>query len=410
MDYSSIALNLRQDEAGVLFDLDSLYGRLQTLHDARCARGKVYPLAVVFLAFVLAKLSGEDTPAGIAEWARLRTEFFVAAFQLAHPRMPHADTYRRLVRQAIPLAALNRLAQDYIDALLREPEPQAAGLGRYIHIALDGKSLRGTIPTGSSRGVHLLAAYVPAQGLVLFQVAVSDKTNEITAAPTVLQMVDLRGKIVTGDALLAQRNLSQIVIDEGGHYVWTIKENQPYTCAAIAKLFTPQTPTPGHGAVATDFRTARTVGKDHGRIETRTLTASAMLAAFLREELTWPGVQQVFRLERTAVEVATGQTRREVVYGLTSLSPAEAGPAELLQLTRDHWGIENGLHYRRDKTLREDATRMKSSTFAEALAIVNNLVIALALHAGQTNLASARRQWAANLDDTAALLLTAPSR
>jgi len=324
--------------------------------------------------------------------------------------MPHADTYRRLVRQAIPLAALNRLAQDYIDALLREPEPQAAGLGRYIHIALDGKSLRGPIPTGSSRGVHLLAAYVPAQGLVLFQVAVSDKTNEITAAPTVLQMVDLRGKIVTGDALLAQRNLSQIVIDEGGHYVWTIKENQPYTCAAIAKLFTPQTPTPGHGAVATDFRTARTVGKDHGRIETRTLTASAMLAAFLREELTWPGVQQVFRLERTAVEVATGQTRREVVYGLTSLSPAEAGPAELLQLTRDHWGIENGLHYRRDKTLREDATRMKSSTFAEALAIVNNLVIALALHAGQTNLASARRQWAANLDDTAALLLTAPSR
>jgi predicted transposase YbfD/YdcC len=221
-------------------------------------------------------------------------------------------------------------------------------------------------------------------------------------------MIDLRGKIVTGDALLAQREISQTVLDGGGDYVWTLKENQPRTYQAIEQLFQPQQPQPGHGGVATDFRTARQAGKDHGRIECRTLTASAMLDDHLRTELQWPGVSQVFRLARYAREVSTGKVRQEVVYGLTSLTPQQAGPERLLEITRRHWLIENGLHHRRDVTLREDATRAKSKPFARALAIFNNLVLGLAMLAGYANLAEARRVWAAHPDDGLRLFMSAP--
>lgn len=402
MDYSSMARHMPQDEAGVLFAVDSLYARCLTLVDTRKARGLVYPLAFVLTAFVLAKLAGEDKPTGIAHWVQLRAAFLVDCFQLKHRRMPHADTYRRLLGTIVDVAAFEHLIAELLQALRKDLEHA----GRYLLVALDGKTLRGTIPLGSCRGLHLLAAYVPAHGLVLFQVAVDQKTNEIKAAPEVLKMVDLRGKIVTGDALLAQRELSQHVVDGGGHFIWTIKDNQPTTSQAIDQLFQPQpAPLPGHSQVVTDFQTAQRVDKRHGRLETRILTASAMLEGYLN----WPGARQVFRLERTAVLLNTGERRHEIVYGVTSLSRAEANAEQLLDYTRAHWGIENGLHYRRDVTLREDATRAQSTRFAHLLAVVNNFVIGLALHAGFKNLAGARRTWAAHVDAALALLLGLPA-
>jgi len=105
----------------------------------------------------------------------------------------------------------------------------------------------------------------------------------------------------------------------------------------------------------------------------------------------------------------TGQVRQEVAYGVTSLRPDEAGPEQLLQINRDYWGIENGLHYRRDKPLREDATRTSNPTLAEAVAILNNLVIGLALHQGWRYLPNARRHFNANLQDALNLVLRRPT-
>jgi len=225
VDYSSLARQLTQDEAGVLFDIDSLYARFLTLADTRKARGRVFSLAVALLAFVLAKLAGEDKPTGIAHWARLRCALFVECFRLKHARMPHADTYRRLLGTVLDVDAFEWLVDQFMQELMATRAEAPAAPGRYLQVALDGKTLRGTIPLGSSRGVHLLAAYVPSHGIVLFQVAVDQKTNEITAAPQVLKMVDLGGKLVTGDALLAQRGLSRQVTAAGGHFVWTTKDN-----------------------------------------------------------------------------------------------------------------------------------------------------------------------------------------
>ena len=191
------------------------------------------------------------------------------------------------------------------------------------------KTVRGTIAFGDSRGVHLLAAYLPGLGVVLFQVAVDTKTNEIGAAPQVLNMLDLQGKIVSGDALFAQRGLSLLIVQAGGDYVWTVKDNQSQLKTEIEQLFADdQRCGPGFSPAPTDFAIARTVNSGHGRIETRTLTTSSLLA----QTSDWPGAQQVFKLERQTELVARGQQRGEVVYGITSLSAAEAGPARLLAM------------------------------------------------------------------------------
>jgi predicted transposase YbfD/YdcC len=179
--------------------------------------------------------------------------------------------------------------------------------------------------------------------------------------------------------------LSIQIVEAGGKYVWVVKDNQPETRKAIETLFQPAAALPGTSLPANDFRTAHTTGKEHGRIEQRTLTTSSLL----KDYLPWPYVEQVFRLERRRLTVATGQVEHEVVYGLTALTAQEAGPERLLGLMRDYWGIENGLHYRRDVTLHEDATRLLSPRLAEVMALINNLVIGLTLHEGWKNLAQA---------------------
>jgi len=398
MDYSTLVQNLAQDTDGILVDVHSLYAHFLRLVDQRGRRGRRYELALILVAMVLAKMAGEDTPSGMAAWARARTEMFIEAFGLKRPAMPAHNTYRRALKRGVRLVDLDREVCAYLQAW--------PGVGAEVRLTLDGKTVRGTIAFGETRGLHLLAAYLPGVGVVLWQVAVDTKTNEITAAPQVLKMLDLQGKIVSGDAMFAQRALSLWVVNAGGDYVWTVKDNQSQLKRDIELLFQDdQECVPGFSPAPTDFHTAQTVNGGHGRIETRTLTTSSLL----NETCDWPGAAQVFKLERETELVARGQTRGEVVYGITSLSATDAGPARLLAIVRQHWGQENGLHYRRDVTLREDAGRTRDWTVAHALATLNNLVLALLLRGGQTNAAQARRHFAAHPDQALKLLLTAPA-
>ena len=398
MDYSTLARALAQDTDGVVFDVESLYGHLQRVQDWRARRGRRYELAVILVALVLAKMAGEDTPSGMAAWARERQALFSEAFDLKRSAMPSHSTYRRALKRGLRLTDLAR----EIDANVQTwPE-----VGREVRLSLDGKTLRGTIAFGDSRGQHLLAAYLPGLGVVLVQVAVDTTTNEIGAAPQVLKMLDLQGKIVTGDALFAQRALSLLIVRAGGDYVWTVKDNQSQLKRDIEQLFeNDQKCVPGCSPAPTDFATARTVNSGHGRIETRSLTTSSLLAG----TSDWPGAQQVFKLARKAEIVAQDHTRAEVIYGITSLTAAEADRVRLLAIVREHWGQENGLHYRRDVTFHEDAGRTQDWTVAEAIAILNNLVLAVLLRGGHTNVAQRRRYYAAHPDEALKRLLTAPS-
>jgi predicted transposase YbfD/YdcC len=229
-----------------------------------------------------------------------------------------------------------------------------------------------------TRAIHLLAAYLPSEGIVLMQLEVGSHTNEIPTAPNVLKVLDLQGKIVTADALLTQRALSKLIVEAGGDYVWTVKDNQPQLRRDIEQLFAPEDCLPGTSPVITDHVSVQTVEKNRGRIETRCLTTCSLLT----ESSDWPYLQQVFKLERRRVLGGTGEIQTEIVYGVTSLTAQAASPQRLLELNRGHWGIENGLHYRRDVTLREDAGRTKFKRFGQAMASLNNLVIGLTIGRG----------------------------
>ena len=139
-------------------------------------------------------------------------------------------------------------------------------------MSLDGKTLRGTIAAGQSQGLHLLAAFLPEEGWVLMQVEVEGQENEVTAAPRVLRCLDLRGKVVTGDALLAQRHLSVQIVEAGGEYIWPVKENQPELHRDIAMLFEPEEWVKGFSPALKDFRAAQSVEKGHGRLFPQTVS------------------------------------------------------------------------------------------------------------------------------------------
>lgn len=369
----------------VVAAVQAALAKLAPLPDARGARGKRYPLSPLLLLILLAKLAGEDRPSGIADWLAHRATVLQATLGLAWRRMPHHNTIRRVLAAAVP--------PDDLDALVGTIFREQAAPGQPRHMSIDGKSVRGTIVAPATRGEHLVAAYVPADGTVLGQVAAGDKVNEISVAPQLLAGVPLGGVIVTADALHTQRRLSAQIVAAGGAYIWIAKGNQPTLRGEIAELFTMDDRTAAGGHIAGDRRSATTMEVGHGRQERRTLTASTDLAGYSD----WPQLAQVFRLERERVTRSTGKTAREIVYGLTSLSAAQASATQLLALSRAHWGIENGLHYRRDVTFHEDATRLTQGHAGRVMASINNLVIGVLRRAGYTNLAAARRRCAADL-------------
>jgi len=365
---------------GFIFDIGSLYAYFVRLTDPRKRRGLRYSLANLLALVILAKLCGQDKPYAIADWVKNRSELLIEALQLKRPSLPHHSTYRRILESSVDGEEFEQLLHDFMSQL-----PQ---MGQSVVIAVDGKSVRGTITAEDPFGLHLLAAYLPGEGVVLMQMVVEkDKENEIMVAPKLLRCLDLRNKVVVADAMHTQRSLSIQIMEAGGDYVWIVKDNQPMTRQAIEQLFAPEAPVPGLGCPPMDFQQARTVNKAHGRLEERTITVSSLL----KDYLDWPGVAQVFKLERRFTHLATGEVEQEVRYGLTSLPSQNASPERLLAIVRSGWGIENGLHYRRDVTFHEDATRMTRKTTGRAMATINNLVSSLLAIHGFRNFAQARR-------------------
>lgn len=362
-------------QSGVVFDVSSLYAHLLKLKDRRKRRGVRYSLATILVVLILAKLCGHDKPYAIADWAQNRSEFLVEVLRLKYARLPHHSTYRRILETVLDGDEFERLMSAF---LAQRPE-----VGQGVVIVIDGKTLRGTITRDDPFGLHLLAAYLPGEGIVLLQMVVEkDKENEIVVAPKLLHCLDLRNKVIVADAMHAHQ-----IVQAGGDYVWIVKDNQPATRQAIEQLFAPEKPVAGLGCPPMDFQQARSVNKAHGRLEERTITVSSLLEDYLD----WPEAVQVFKLERRFTNLATGEVDQEVRYGLTSLSSQKASPKRLMEIVRSEWGIENGLHYRRDVTFQEDATRMTHKSMGRAMAAINNLVSSLLAIQGFRNYARARR-------------------
>ena len=376
-----------ESNTGQVLNLVSLYDRFQGVQDKRKPKGKRYALATILMGMFLAKLCGEDKPSGIAEWVRLREEWITRMLGLKREHMPHHNTYRRVLADVIDAAEFEELAREHFK--------HSGEAGYQVVVSIDGKIARGTIDIEASDGLYLLAAYLPGEGVTLAQVAIESKQNEISAAPHLLTCINLRNKGVIGDALHTQRQISIQIGTANGNYLWVVKGNQPQLLQDLHDWFDASIPLlPGMGCPPKDFRSVTTTSKGHGRIEVRTLTTSSQLNDFLD----WPFLQQVFKLERFVTIQKTRQIRHEIIYGVTSLSAEQASPGQLLKMLRSYWGIENGLHYRRDGTLHEDQTRFTKDSAAHMMTIINNIILALITKAGYAYVPSARRYFAANLE------------
>lgn len=370
------------DDLPFAFSVQALAHRLQALTDKRKRRGVRYPLAVLLTLAVLAKLSGHSRLEPLADWARLRAADLAQLFELERTTMPHQSTWSRVLGQAVDVEQLEHILGQFFQELQQTAEVPPRGS---IVLAVDGKTLRGTIPAGQTRGVHLVAAYLPAAGVVLTQLAVDRKETEIVVVPKLLAQLDLTGIVVVGDAMQAQRELSTQVVESGGDYLWFVKENQPSLLCDLELLFEPPRISAGWSDPTTDFTRARQVESGHGRLEEREIIVSRML----HEYVDWPYLDQVFRLERRVSE--RGQTTSEIRYGITSMPPEVADAKRLLKVARTEWGIENGLHHRRDVTLHEDACQLRRGHGPQVLAALNNAVIGIVLQQGEANLAAAQR-------------------
>jgi len=351
---------------------------LAEIPDFRRQRGKRHPLAALLALACSAMLCGYRSYTAIAEWGRHYGAHLVQAIGFTH-RSPCAATLHTVLRH-VDREAVEAQLGAWAEALLGE-EPGLTAVAEAI--AIDGKTLRGSKKQGAP-GAHLLSALAHRVGLTLAQQAVDDKTNEIPVALDRLHHLVLEGRIVTMDALLTQRQIAQHIVAARGDYVMMVKENQPQLLDDMQTVFA-LPPMAGEQRTA-----AETLDLGHGRIEQRWLQTSNVLRGYSA----WPGLAQVFRLERQVIIKKTGEVRQEIVAGVTSLGPERADAAQLLALVRGQWQIENQSHWVRDVTFDEERSQVRCGNIPQVMAALRNTVIGLIRWAGHTNIAAACRRFA----------------
>lgn len=348
--------------------------------DPRKARGKRHTLAGVLGIALAATLTGARSFVAIAEWATDAAPGVLAHLNVTGP-VPCESTIRR---------CLQRLAPDELDQLL------AAWMwlrtstisGRRV-IAFDGKTLRGARDAAGNL-VHLLAGLCQRTGAVLAQLAVGAKTNEIPMLRQLLATLDIAGAVITADALHCQRDTAEAIVAAGGHYILTVKANQPSLHSELKTL-------PWKHIPVLD----RSTEHGHGRTAKRILKACEITSG-----IGFPHAVQVLQLTRTVTDRKTTKTHTEVVYAVTSLSIADATAAQVAGWLRGHWAIENKLHWVRDVTYAEDHSQVRTGNGPQVMATLRNTVISILRLDGHDNIAKALRHNARSSHRPIKLLLT----
>jgi len=394
---------LSEKDVNTLTAARSLYETFQAMPDPRRGQGRRYEVALLLCLLVLAKLAGQTTLCGATEWIRHRADLIANRLGLARKQMPCQMTYCRLLARLDAQLLDELLAAFFIRWETQQrcgSEPSRLhtqqGYREHQQLAIDGKAIRAT--SSQEHRVHLLSCYDVKTGTVLWQCNVADKQNEITALKPLLTASLVKGRIVSLDAMHPQHQLCAQVHRLEGDYVLIAKDNQPTLREDITDLFEDRTPDRRR------WQQAETWDKGHGRLEHRHITCSPDLNDWFGKQ--WEGIQQVFRIERTVRTLKTGQVHHEVVYGLSSLSLSQAPATRMLEGVRNHWAIENRLHWRRDVTLGEDACQTRTGAMPSLLARLNCVVLSLMDRLGVSNVPRQARYFDAHVEQALQLLLS----
>jgi predicted transposase YbfD/YdcC len=353
---------------------------LSAVPDPRDPRGVRYPLTSLLAVAVCAVLAGAATFAAMADWAADLDPAAWARLGFTGPVPVATTVWRLLVRTDADVLSAVLTGWLRSRATIVEHTVAAAGRRSRMVIAVDGKVLRGArLPEG--RQVHLLSAYDTTTGLVLAQVPIEAKSNEIPAFTPLLdrvaaQLGSLRGTVIVADALHAQTNHARDVAARGAHLYVAVKANQPTLHSQLKTLPWAQVPV-GH----------RHRDAGHGRCETRTVKAVTVRTP---GGLGFPHAEQAVRITRT--RTVKTKTTRETAYLVVSLPAEHAQPDDLQDWARREWHIENRLHWVRDVTLREDAHQARTGNGPAVAAVLRNTAIGFHRSNGETNIARATRR------------------
>ena len=373
---------------GAIFEATVFLGYFNELPDPRQAVKVVYPLDEVLLLSLLAVLAGAEAFTDIARFGDKK----LALLRRFRPFLDGTPPHDRIgeIFAALDAEHFQRCFVAWVAAVSGVPE----GV-----IAIDGKTLRRSgHKKGGKAPIHMVSAFAARQRLVLGQVKVAEKSNEIIAIPKLLDMLAIEGAIITIDAMGCQRDIAQKIIEKKADYVLALKGNQGSLREDVELFATEQK---AKGFADTEVSQDTTIGGDHGRIETRTTTVLHGVE-WLQRRHAWPGLKAIVMVESS--REISGKTERETRFYLTSLVMVAAllGP-----IVRSHWAIENSLHWVMDMVFRDDDCRVRTDHAPANFTTIKHIAHNLLRTASTKDSLRLRRKIAAWDDDFLASLVVA---
>lgn len=332
---------------------------LAEVPDPRIDRTRAHPLENILVIALLAVLCGADSFTSMEDFGHSKKEF-LAKFLDLESGIPSHDTFGRVLAAVNPVA-LEEAFRAWVNSLVEVSKGEI--------VAIDGKTLRRSYrDAGSKAFVHMVSAWAAQNRVVLGQLKTENKSNEITAIPKLLDLLNIKGATVTIDAMGCQKDIAAKIVSKGADYMLAVKENQPTLLADVRATFAAATERSDHDEIV-DF--AETTEKGHGRTETRRCLTCRELVVSRQED--WPKLASVVmvELERT-VRDKTSVERRYFISSKKRLTAKQA-----LATVRAHWGIENRLHWVLDLAFREDDCRVRAGNAAENFAVLRHFTMNL---------------------------------
>jgi predicted transposase YbfD/YdcC len=366
--------------ATVRIALEEVVGYFDELEDPRSTINQRHPLVSVVVIALMAVLAGASGPTSIAQWAMHKEDFLLRVLDLPHG-VPRKDVFRRVLCLLKP-AAFQACFAAWLGAL-RDKAAAATGIEQPVY-AVDGKTARRSHDRKNNLGaLHAVSVWASEFGLSLGQVACDDKSNEITAIPAVLKLVDIRGAIITIDAMGTQKAIAAQIVDQGADYVLALKGNQGTLHEAVIEHIDRLVENDFAGVEVRQHTTTETA---HGREETRCYT-HLPVPSDLPNKDQWKGLKSI-GVAITAC-VRGGKETIEKRYYLSSLP---VGVKRFARAVRGHWGIENSCHWSLDMTFREDESRIRDRHVRENFAWLNRFVLSLLKQHPSKNTVIGRRR------------------
>jgi len=332
----------------------SIIHHFSSIADPRVNRQKKHQLQDIFFISICAMICGADNWVAIEEFGLAKEEWFTELLGLENG-IPSHDTFGE-VYAAIDTEQFSVCFSRWVADLANITEGEV--------IAIDGKCLRRSLDKASKKAaIYMVSAWAQQNNLVLGQVKVDDKSNEITAIPKLLSRLDIAGAVITIDAMGCQKKIAQQIKQQGGDYVFSLKGNQG-TLHDDVKTFFTSSLAPAVASVSYEG--------EHGRIETRSLRATADIA-WLQERHDWKGLQSIIAV--TSTREIGDKVTEETRYFISSLDAND--PKRLERLVRAHWAIENNLHWVLDIAFDEDSNRTRKGHSAANLAVIRHIALNL---------------------------------